>query len=241
VSKLVADSVVPHDGVNDSGAAELRAVRRVVGSLCAACNRDLMRTVRRYHNGPRLLDALTVLSIADPSYRQLVDVPKALHDAVRGQPFAMNQWLASAHQWQQTPAEQLDQGLHASALCGDWRWPWGTSAAPVAGRAQKLVRAAARVDPYPFDRATVTGNGFVRQCLPWPPTPPTPLARGKVTVPTLLLQGDRDLSCNIEWARRELALTTKGRLVIVPGAGHSTQSRAASGVARNAVRDFLLG
>jgi pimeloyl-ACP methyl ester carboxylesterase len=241
VSKLVADSVVPHTGIADAGAAEFRAIRRVLGQLCPACNRDLAATVRRYRDGPKLLDALTVLSIADPTYRQVVDVPRVLHDAARGNRAGLDSWLATARTWQEAPAEALDQGLHASALCGDWRWPWGSSAAPLAGRGRKLARAAAAVDPYPFDRATVLGNGFVRQCLPWAPIAPTPRATGKIRVPTLLLEGDRDLSCNVEWAREELRLTTRGKLVIVPGAGHSVQSRAASDVARDAVRRFLLG
>jgi pimeloyl-ACP methyl ester carboxylesterase len=60
-------------------------------------------------------------------------------------------------------------------------------------------------------------------------------------VPTLLVNGDHDLSTPLEWARQELALTTRGKLVVVPGAGHSTQSRAASDAARSAVASFLLG
>ena len=59
-------------------------------------------------------------------------------------------------------------------------------------------------------------------------------------MPTLLVNGDHDLSTPLEWARQELALTTRGKLVVVPGAGHSTQSRAVSDVARNAVASFLL-
>jgi pimeloyl-ACP methyl ester carboxylesterase len=240
VTKLVADSVVPHVGIADAGAAEFRAVRRVLGSLCGSCNSDLATTVKRYHNGPALLDALTVLSLVDPTYQRRFDVPRILHDAARGDRAGLDDWISTARGWQATPAEELDQGLHASTLCADWRWPWGTSAAPLAGRAAKLARAAAKVDPYPFDRATVTGNGFIRQCLPWAPTTPTPLVTRKITVPTLLLEGDRDLSCNLEWAREELKLTTRGKLVVVHGAGHSAQSRAVTDVARNAVRDFLL-
>ena len=59
-------------------------------------------------------------------------------------------------------------------------------------------------------------------------------------MPTLLVNGDRDLSTPLEWARAELELLPKGRLVVVPGAGHSTQARAFSDVGRNAVAAFLL-
>jgi pimeloyl-ACP methyl ester carboxylesterase len=172
-------------------------------------------------------------------------VPSALHAARRGNRTLLNRFLAAASAYQRdTPAAALDQGLHASALCADWRYPWGTSAAPVAGRAAKLRAAVARIPAkrlYPFDVRTALDNGFVRQCLPWSPTTPTPQPRGKLLVPTLLVNGDHDLSAPLAWAREELRLTTHGKLVVVPGAGHSTQSRAVSNVGRAAVARFLLG
>jgi pimeloyl-ACP methyl ester carboxylesterase len=245
VRRLVLDSVVPHVGQTDLGVDEFRAARRVLRMVCgSACVRHLASTVRRYRNGPRLLDALTVLSLADPTYRRLVDVPAALRAAARGDRSALDLWLRTARTWQAAPAKDLDQGLHASALCADWRYPWGSSAAPLAGRDAALRRAVARLPAarlYPFDRATASGNGFVRQCLPWPPTPPTPLAHGKIRVPALLVNGDHDLSTPLEWAREELRLTTEAKLVVVRGAGHSTQSRASSDVSRKAVARFLLG
>jgi pimeloyl-ACP methyl ester carboxylesterase len=59
-------------------------------------------------------------------------------------------------------------------------------------------------------------------------------------VPTLLLVGDHDLSTPIPWARRELALAPRGRLVIVKGSGHSVQARPTVTAGRAAVRRFLL-
>ena len=58
---------------------------------------------------------------------------------------------------------------------------------------------------------------------------------------TLLVNGDHDLSTPLQWAREELRYAPKGRLVVVPGAGHSVQSRARNDVGRNAVAKFLLG
>src|SRR5207248_2490149 len=194
--------------------------------------------------GVDVLDALTTDSIVDPTYKTVFDVPQALRAARNGAPGLLESFIASMHAGDAAPAAALDQGLHASALCADWRFPWGSSAAPLAGRQAALARAVARLPAkglYPFDRATAAGTGFVKQCLPWPPTPATPAARGKITVPTLLVNGDHDLSTPLEWARAELKLAPKGRLVVVPGAGHSTQSRAFSDVGRKAVADFLLG
>lgn len=246
VTRLVLDSVVPQSGETDLGVDEFAAVGRVLGSVCGRrCVADLAADVRRYHLGPRLFDALTFDSIVDPTYRTLWDVPAALHAARTGDRSLLDDFLDTVASYQRgTPAAALDQGLHASALCADWRFPWGDSAAPLAGREAKLRRAVARIPAarlYPFDAATAAGNGFVRQCLPWAPTPPTPLAHGKLRVPTLLVNGDRDLSTPLAWARRQLALTPNGRLVVVHGAGHSVQSRAISDAGRDAVARFLLG
>ncbi len=205
---------------------------------------DLAADVRRYHLGPQLFDALTFDSIADPTYRTYWNVPAALHAARHGNRKRLDAFLAAALHYQRYPADLLDQGLHASTLCADWRFPWGTSAAPLAGRAAKLRAAVARIPAeklYPFDRQTASGNGFVRQCLPWAPTPPTPLPHGKLLVPALLVEGRNDLSTQLTWARQQLALTPHGKLVVVPGAGHSVQSRATSDVGRKAVAHFLLG
>jgi pimeloyl-ACP methyl ester carboxylesterase len=244
VKKLVLDSVVPHLGLSDLGVDEFRATARVLRSVCGAtCVADLAAVVRARHVGPRLLDALTFLSIVDPTYRRSVDVPGLLHDARHGKPAGLERFLDAAHVSAAAPADALDQGLHASALCADWRYPWGTSAAPLAGREAKVRSAVARLSAnelFPFDRATASGNGFIRQCLPWSPTPPTPKPPRLLRVPTLLLSGDHDLSTPLEWARKELELAPRGRLVVVPGAGHSTQSRAASDVGRQAVAEFLL-
>jgi pimeloyl-ACP methyl ester carboxylesterase len=245
VSKLVLDSVVPQVGLLDLGVAEFAAVKRVLASVCGAgCVADLAAVVRHDRLGPQLLDALTFDSIADPTYRKYWDVPAALHAARHGNRELLNRFLAAARANQRIPAAALDQGLHASALCADWRYPWGTSAAPMAGRAAKLRAAVARIPAaklYPFDARTASGNGFVRQCLPWTPTAPTPLAHGKLLVRTLLVNGNHDLSTPLAWARRQLALTPHGKLVVVPGAGHSVQSRAVSDVGRKAVARFLLG
>ena len=245
VAKLVLDSVVPQVGETDLGVAEFAAVRRVLRSVCGgSCVADLAAVVRRDPLGPQLFDALTFDSIADPTYRKLWNVPAALHAAARGHRKQLDRFLAAALRYQRYPASLLDQGLHASTLCADWRYPWGTSAAPLAGRSAKLRAAVARIrfsKLYPFDRRTASGNGFVRQCLPWAPTRATPLPHGKLRVPALLVNGDHDLSTPLAWARQQLARTPHGKLVVVPGAGHSVQSRAVSEVGRRAVARFLLG
>jgi pimeloyl-ACP methyl ester carboxylesterase len=246
VKRLVLDSVVPHNFDFSLVPVELRAVGRVLGAACGArCVSDLAAVVKQQHVGPQLLDSLTLLSIVDPTYRKSFDVGAILHEARQGHLAHLRLMLRTTGIWQEAPAYELSQGLHASALCADWRWPWGSSSAPVATRAAKLARAAARVKATavrPFDRATLTRNGFVQQCLSWTPTSPTPTAPRKLpAVPTLLINGDHDLSTPLEWARREARLIPGSRLVVVHGAGHSVQVRAVSDAGRNAVTAFLTG
>jgi pimeloyl-ACP methyl ester carboxylesterase len=244
VSKLVLDSVVPHVGLSDLGVVEFAATRRVLRDVCGddSCTNDLAAVITAHHNGPQMLNALTFESILDPTFRRTFDVPALLREARRGNTARLSSFLAYVRRTEAAPPEFLDQGLHASALCADWRYPWGTSAAPLAGRVAELQRAVAGLktrDLFPYDRRTALDNGFIRQCLPWTPTPPTPLAAGKLRVPTLLVNGDHDLSTPLEWARQELKLAPRGKLVVVAGAGHSVQSRADSDVGRRAVADFL--
>ena len=91
------------------------------------------------------------------------------------------------------------------------------------------------------DRRTARRNGLLQTCLYWPTTRPTPAPRAgaRLLPPTLLLAGSHDLSTPLEWARHEARLAANGRLVVVPGAGHSIQSRDASGRGLRALADFL--
>jgi pimeloyl-ACP methyl ester carboxylesterase len=244
VKRLVLDSTVPHNAGFELVPIELRAVGRVLRAVCGArCAADLAAVVQRRHDGPQLLDALTLISIVDPTFRGSFDVPGVLHRARLGDLSGLRLMLQTTSAWQSAPAEALSQGLHASALCADWRFPWGSSSTTVSSRAARLVRAAGRLqarDVWPFDRATAIRNGFEQQCLPWAPTAPTPSAARRLPpVPTLLVNGDHDLSTPLEWARREAAVIPSGRLVVVHGAGHSVQVRATSNAGRDAVAAFL--
>jgi pimeloyl-ACP methyl ester carboxylesterase len=236
VSRLVLDSDVPQFA---SGQLETQAfprVAQVLRNVCGRCANDLAADVARDHDGPALLDLVVAMSVIDPTYAGLAT---ALRDRA-----SLKKLLVELHLTEySTPASDLSQGLHASTLCEDWRWPWGDSSAPLAGRKAALDRYAASLPKSalgPFDRATVTGNGIMQQCLYWPPTPPTPQppANARITAPALILAGDRDLSTPLPWPRAELKLLPHGKLVLVPGMGHATQRDPK---AQAAVRAFLLG
>lgn len=244
---LVLDSVVPHAGIDALDLAAIHHAPWVLRDACRAVHcpgdpaHDLAAVVRRDRDGPAMLDLMTSMSIVDPTFRPLL---AALHTAARGDDGPLRRLMEGYHTGMQAPAELLSQGLHASALCSDSHFPWGSSTAPMRGREAAVRQAVARysaADLWPFDAATAGRNGFVRQCLPWPRTPAAPLPRTGDLPPvsTLLLAGDRDLSTPLPWARQELQHSPDGRLVVVHGAGHGTVRQGGRG--RAAMRAFLLG
>ncbi len=216
VSKLVLDSVVPHNGLATYPLEVMQAAPRVLGH---ATTRDLATVIARRHNGPQMLDMLTGLSIGEPS---LSVAARALHKAAAGDMGPLNRLAAGVLRVERSyKATDLSQGLHAATLCAD--------AGPI--QVGKAV--------YPYDEETATGNGVVGQCRFWPPAEPaTAPAADLPNVPTLLLAGTKDLSTPLEDAREEAAHAPGGKLIVVPGAGHSVQSQDRPAVKR-ALAKFL--
>ena len=248
VSRLVLDSVVPSWNVDPLQLVNMRQSAAVLRDVCAAqrCGfdpaSDLAAVVRRYHDGPALLDMLVALSVGDPSFP---GVPAALHAAAAGHPDALTALMARVRAADAATAGELSQGLHASALCADMPMPWGGPDTPLAARPAALARAVGRLTPaqvWPFDRATAAGNGFIQTCLHWPPSPaPSPASpRAELPrIPVLLLAGGHDLSTPLAGARAQAALPPDGHLFVVPAAGHSVQNRAAGDPAEAELARFL--
>jgi pimeloyl-ACP methyl ester carboxylesterase len=250
VSRLVLDSVVPSWNVDPLQLASMRETAPVLRAVCAARRcafdpaADLAAVVHRYRDGPALLDTVVALSIADPAF---AGVPDVLHAAAAGHPAALDALIARVHEGETVTAGQLSQGLHASTLCADMRMPWGGPDTPLAVRAAALARSVARLtraQVWPFDRATAAGNGLIQTCLYWPPIPAPPAAPARADlprVPVLLLAGGHDLSTPLAGAYAEAAHAPRGRLFVVPAAGHSVQNRAAGNPAQAKVGQFLSG
>jgi pimeloyl-ACP methyl ester carboxylesterase len=251
VARLVLDSVVPQAGADPLYRAALSRTAVVLRSVCAAehCDwdpaADLAALVARLHDGPAVLDALVSESVGAPDFRGVLGV---LHAARAGRTGPLEAFLAAVRRADSVPAAFLSQGLHESTLCQELARPWDPVASP-ARRAATLSALAAstpNAELYPFDRATAVGNGLAQGCLAWPATPPPAVPGGVASsplppVPVLLLAGERDLSTPLPWARAEAALAPRGRLLEVPGAGHSVQLRARDPSVRPTVARFLAG
>jgi pimeloyl-ACP methyl ester carboxylesterase len=252
VKALVLDSVLPH---SDPQADDplyltgLRATARVLRAACASAKcgfdpaADLAWLVRHGVDGVSLFDLIVTYEFADPDYTAVLS---DIHQAREGNRNPLIGLAANVHRAAGAPAEFLSAGLHAATLCSDMRLPWSSSI-PIARRKPLLARRVAKVPDsaiWPFTRATAAGNGIIATCLPWPATAPVPSPppRSKLpSVPVLIVNGDRDLSTPVEWAREEARLTPRGKLVIVHGASHSVQSRERGSAGRAAVAAFLLG
>jgi hypothetical protein len=241
--------VVPQQGVELLERVPLRATARVLRAVCrgeaAPCAGDpaddlaaLLR--RRPALGPEVFDALTALSIGVP---QLARIPALLHRARHGDVAPLRAQLTAVRRAEAAPAQLLSQGLHAATLCADSPAPWGGPQAGEAVRAAALTRARAALRPAdtaPYPPSTAFGQGLLLTCRWWPQVaaPPAP-APGPVRAPALLVNGDRDLSTPLEWARAQARAMPRARLFVVGGAGHSVLSRDAGNRARPVLRAFL--
>ncbi|MFB6836148.1 alpha/beta fold hydrolase [Streptomyces sp. NPDC056361] len=249
VRKLVLDSVVPLDGAGVLYEDSLGHSAQVLRTACReqTCGfdpaRDLATVVRRDGNGVGVFNLLVIASIIDPK----LDNPhfrilEAIHASASGDRSRLDGLVAGFSAPSDEPPSEFSSGLHAATLCADSRWPWGDASAPTEGRDRALKRAVRQINPataWPFERETAGAQGIAQTCLPWPTSRPNqPAPRRTLTMPVLILAGDRDLSTPLQWARDLAAVTPRAELVVLPGAGHSTQSRSDGG--SRAAQEYLL-
>jgi pimeloyl-ACP methyl ester carboxylesterase len=261
VSRLVLDSVLPHadpQGDDMLYLTSLRATARVLRDACEAapaCGfdpaEDLAWLARHRDDAVLIWDMLVSYEFLDPTYRDENSLPNgwgdavaAIHEARHGDPARLDRLLQIMDSGGDD-VTRYSSGLHIATICGDGHFPWGTSETPPALRKAALERTRRHLPAratWPFTADTAVGNGFVQECLHWPWSRHTAEPhRTKITVPVLLLNGDRDLSTPLEWAREELGRAPRGTLVVVKGASHSIQNRERGTQGREAVYRFLNG
>jgi pimeloyl-ACP methyl ester carboxylesterase len=250
VSRMVLDSVVPLD-IDPLYVAGLHRTGWMLREACQEqnCGFDpaaaLADVVRKYDNGVGVFDLIVVASIIDPKLtgEGYFPVLKLLRQAAQGEPGPLNEAIAGLQGGEDTSPGEYSAGLHVATLCADLvHAPWGDSMAPLWQRDRAVAEAEQKLSAeqvWPFEPRTAVGQGIVQGCRYWPPSrvnqqPPYQ----RLTMPVLLINGDRDLSTPLEWAVEQADRIPRGKLVIIPGMGHSIQGRNAAG--DQAVRNFLL-
>ncbi|HEY7359230.1 MAG TPA: alpha/beta fold hydrolase, partial [Streptosporangiaceae bacterium] len=250
VRRLVLDSVVPQGSVDPLYVVSMHRAAFVLRQACLRqhCRYDpaaeLARVIARYGYAVRLFDILVILSIIDPRLSSpRIGFLARLHEAADRNPGPLRDLITGFYRGPAVRPQIYSSGLHAATLCGDVPdMPWGNAAAPLAGRQAALAQAVRRIPAaatWPFPPATAGAQGVVTECRYWPPARPDPAPpAGALTMPVLLLAGQLDLSTPLPWAEQEAARLPHARLVVIKGAGHSTELHSAQAAA--AAQTFLL-
>jgi len=268
VDRLVLDSVLPTDLPDPYGANVARAMPATLAAYCAnSCHAatpdyagDVVtvanRLAAKHAIGNVLLptgqskkdtlsgsDLLSLIVDSDLNPGLAAELPAAAHAARLGDyaPILRLHVLDTVGSALEAP--DLSFGLYAATDCRDGPFPWPATSDPATRPA--LLRAAIAALPTgtfgPFGSwASDLGNAVL--CDTWPtPAGGVNLAAGPLpNVPVLALSGGYDMRTPTAGAQSIVAQFPQGKLVVVPGVGHSVTTADWSGCAALAVHDWML-
>jgi pimeloyl-ACP methyl ester carboxylesterase len=269
VDRMVLDSVLPPDLPDPYSANVARAMPATLSAFCAtACSAatpdfagDVVAVANRLGakpahgfvlqpNGTKKPDTLGgsgVISLvidADLNQGLAAELPAAVHAARLGDMAPLLRLHMIDNAINVLPASELSFGLFAATVCRDGPFPWPADSAPPT-RAAMLKAAIAALPAGTFgpfgSYAANVGNAVL--CDAWPaPAGGAALAPGPLpNVPVLALSGGFDMRTPTAGAQSVIAQFPQGRLVVVPGVGHSVVTGDVSFCAPLAVRDWVLG
>ncbi|MFL5966888.1 MAG: alpha/beta fold hydrolase [Gaiellaceae bacterium] len=270
VDRMILDSTVPTTLPDAFDANVLRQMPGTLrafcaGGLCRRATRDFAGDVARLANkleakpargvviapgGGRKTtrmngeDLVGLVVDSDLSPGLAVELPAAVHAALGGQTRPLLRLLDLDRRLSELTAEDLSIGLNAATNCADGRFPWSPDT-PVSSRRAAIDAAIAALPSGsfgPFGKwAARLGTAFF--CEQWPsPSGRTPLGNGPLpNVPVLVLSGGYDLRTPTESGAAVAQLFPQGKLVVVPGVGHSVLGADITGCAQNAVQQWLAG
>lgn len=198
-----------------------------------------LKTVRM--NGEQLI---WMLIDTDLSPGLAAATPAAVHAALKGAVRPLLRLYDFDLRTSSLTSEDLSFGLNAATNCADGLFPWSPGAPPSARRG--AIDAALAALPSgafgPFGEwAARTGTAFF--CEQWPsPSGSTPLGPGPLpNVPVLAVNGGYDLRTPTQSALAVISKFPQGRLIVVPGVGHSVLTADFSYCSQRAVRAWILG
>jgi pimeloyl-ACP methyl ester carboxylesterase len=189
-------------------------------------------------------DLLTMMIDADLSPGLAASAPAAVRAARSGNVRPLLRLWDLDVRTRRLEAEDLSFGLNAATNCADGRFPW-SPATPPAQRRALIDNAIAALLPGslgPFGSwAARLGTAFY--CEQWPsPAGNTPLGPGPLpNVPVFAVNGGFDVRTPTSNAFTVISQFPQGRLLVVPGVGHSVLTTDFSFCSQRAVRAWILG
>ena len=270
VERLLLDSVVPPELPDPYDANVLRALPATLaaycaGGLCSSATSDFAGDVVNVANqlaakpvqikilqpnGSRKVqtvngDALLFVTVdADLNPGLAAELPAAVHAARQGNYQPLLRLVDLDTQGSIVPDEDLSSGLYAATTCRDGSFPWQPST-PIADRKAILAAAVKALPPGslgPFG-AWAAADGTAGFCLQWPsPSGGAALEAGPLPdVPVLAVSGGFDMRTPTAGATDVVSRFRQGRLLVVPGIGHSVLGADVSFCSQQAVHNWMLG
>ncbi len=189
-------------------------------------------------------DLLTMMIDADLGPGLAAEAPAAVHAALAGNTRPLLRIYDLDLLSSELSAEDLSFGLNAATNCADGGFPWSPATPPSARRAaiQTAVASLPAGALGPFGNwAARIGTAYF--CEQWPsPAGNTPLGPGPLpNVPVLALNGGFDLRTPVANAVSVVSQFPQGKLIVVPGVGHSVTGADVSGCSQNHLRQWILG
>src|SRR5436190_2321974 len=187
---------------------------------------------------------LAMMIDADLTPGLAAEAPAAVHAALHGNPRPLLRIYDFDLMTNELSAQDLSFGLNAATNCADGRFPWGPTTPPASRRAA-IDSAVANLPAGalgPFGNwAAKIGTAYF--CEQWPsPAGNTPLGPGPLPdVPMIAIDGGFDLRTPVANAEKVVAQFPHGKLLVVPGVGHSVTTADVSGCSQNYVRQWILG
>ena len=258
VERLLLDSVAPPGFPDPFSRSTLAAIPGVLRSICAGtlCRRATTSVVADFvavanglaarPRGPLTASALlSMLYLVDVDPFARAALPAAVRAAAKGEwgPLERLRAVLARPATDLPDAAAFSTGLLVSTLCEDAAFPWARTTA-LAEREGAWRSAAALVPPStfaPFGSWAALTNPYTRLCLQWPQAPDAPtLGPGPLpNVPVLAVAGDVDLRTPVAESAAAARAFPQGRLLVVPGAGHSALGSSQCSVLQ--VRIWLNG
>jgi hypothetical protein len=187
-------------------------------------------------------DLLSLVVSADLDPPLAAELPAAVHAGLAGDSRPLLRLADLFSSDSGAPDQFFSAALFTATVCADGLFAWDPGT-PAGSRQPAIDAVLAALPPGSTGSFGLwaAGAGISSLCMQWPsPAGNTPLATGPLPdVPVLALSGDVDMRTPTAEASRIVSAFPQGKLVVVPGVGHSVLFADSTGCASRAVRAWF--